>query len=145
MVHGVVAGMILAEEIQENHHPWSDLYSPNRFSSLFTLESLKENIKTVGTLIKGKLLKQYEKDLKDIKVGQGKIIDLAGKKTAVYRDEKGKIFAVSAVCTHMGCIVGWNNAEKTWDCPCHGSRFNIDGSVIHGPAIKKLDRIDLDK
>ena len=57
-----------------------------------------------------------------------------------FRDESGKVHAVSAVCTHMGCIVGWNETDRTWDCPCHGSRFDLDGSVIEGPAVRDLER-----
>jgi Rieske Fe-S protein len=64
---------------------------------------------------------------------------------AVYKDKAGKIHACSAVCTHMGCIVRWNNAEDTWDCPCHGSRFSVDGKVIHGPAVKDLKKLKLKK
>ena len=75
-----------------------------------------------------------------LKIGEGKVIIRDGKKIAVYKDENGKINEVSAVCTHMGCIVDWNNEEKTWDCPCHGSRFDKFGAVIEGPAVKPLPK-----
>lgn len=77
----------------------------------------------------------------DSKSGEGKIIDRNGEKLAVYTDENGKITTLSAVCKHMGCIVEWNGGEKTWDCPCHGSRYNALGKVINGPAEKDLDKI----
>ena len=68
-----------------------------------------------------------------------------GKKAAVPRDERGDLHAVSPVCTHMGCLVGWNNAERTWDCPCHGSRFAIDGTVIEGPAVHPLEAVESER
>jgi Rieske Fe-S protein len=71
------------------------------------------------------------------------VLQVGGDKLAVYRDEQGTLHAVSAVCTHMGCLVESNRAEQTWDCPCHGSRFRIDGSVIQGPAKRELERSEL--
>lgn len=74
----------------------------------------------------------------DIKTNEGKVIEQNGENLAVYKDEAGKVITLSAVCTHMGCIVEWNGKEKTWDCPCHGSRYNTIGKVINGPAVKDL-------
>ena len=74
--------------------------------------------------------------------GTGNVIELKGQKVAVYRDARGHVTKRSAMCTHMGCVVGWNEAERTWDCPCHGSRFKPDGSVISGPAEAPLAKID---
>jgi Rieske Fe-S protein len=76
----------------------------------------------------------------DIKTDKGEIINRNNEKIAVYTDKTGKVNAVSAVCTHLGCIVEWNGKDKTWDCPCHGSRFSPDGKVIHGPAAKDLPK-----
>ncbi|MFN2615089.1 MAG: Rieske 2Fe-2S domain-containing protein, partial [Actinomycetota bacterium] len=72
--------------------------------------------------------------------GDGGLVQADGRKIAVYKDERGDVHALFAKCTHMGCTVGWNAAEKTWDCPCHGSRFAIDGSVVNGPAAKPLQK-----
>jgi Rieske Fe-S protein len=74
----------------------------------------------------------------EIAPGQAKVISVDGARVAAYRDTTGSLHAVSAVCTHMGCIVDWNAAEKTWDCPCHGSRFDCAGHVLHGPAQRNL-------
>jgi Rieske Fe-S protein len=74
--------------------------------------------------------------------GQGAIADRDGKKVAAYRDESGQVHACSPVCTHMGCYVQWNTAEKSWDCPCHGSRFGYDGQLLQGPAVSPLERLD---
>lgn len=74
----------------------------------------------------------------DLKPNEGKVIKQNNEPIAVYKDESGQTHAVSAVCTHLGCTVGWNNKDKTWDCPCHGSRYDKMGKVIHGPAVKNL-------
>jgi Rieske Fe-S protein len=74
----------------------------------------------------------------DIKPGEGGVVKKDGKKIAMFRDKDGKVSMLSAKCTHMGCTVQWNKKEGTWDCPCHGSRFDVTGKVIHGPAGKDL-------
>jgi Rieske Fe-S protein len=76
----------------------------------------------------------------DLAPGQGAVVDLDGDLCGVYRDGSGVLSAVSATCSHQGCIVGFNNAERTWDCPCHGSRYTVDGSVLEGPAARELER-----
>ena len=76
--------------------------------------------------------------------GEGRILDRGTQKLAVHRDDAGSLHVVSAVCTHMQCIVHWNTAERTWDCPCHGSRFTPDGKVLEGPALADLAQRDLD-
>ena len=73
----------------------------------------------------------------------GQILEIDGEKVGVYKDVEGKVFAVKPVCTHLGCILNWNNADKTWDCPCHGSRFDYTGKNINNPAIKDLERVDI--
>ena len=74
--------------------------------------------------------------------GEGKIVTVDGQKVAAYRDEQGTMHAASAVCSHLGCIVNWNQAEKSWDCPCHGARYTYEGEVIRGPAIQDLEKIN---
>jgi len=80
------------------------------------------------------------KDFAHIPAGEGKTVEIKGEKFGAYRDEKNEVHIVSAVCTHMQCIVKWNNAEKSWDCPCHGSRFTYEGKVIEGPAVTDLEK-----
>jgi Rieske Fe-S protein len=87
----------------------------------------------------GRLAKGERTPVAELARGEAKILQIEGDKTAVYRDERGAVHAVSPVCTHMGCLVDWNAAEKSWDCPCHGSRFDYDGRVLHGPAKKPLE------
>ena len=81
--------------------------------------------------------------VEDLQPGEGAIVRAAGEKVAAYRDDDGVLHAVSPVCTHMGCLVSFNKAERSWDCPCHGSRFSYEGEVLSGPAVKDLDRKDL--
>src|SRR6185369_1292856 len=81
--------------------------------------------------------------LRSLRPNEGKILQLEGKKVAAYRDADGKISLCSPVCTHLKCIVGWNDGEKTWDCPCHGSRFAATGEVLTGPAEQPLNQIAL--
>lgn len=76
----------------------------------------------------------------DIAPGEGRIVGRVGDQTAVYRDPQREVHAVSARCTHLGCIVSWNPAEASWDCPCHGSRFSVDGEVLQEPAVRDLEK-----
>jgi glycine/D-amino acid oxidase-like deaminating enzyme/nitrite reductase/ring-hydroxylating ferredoxin subunit len=144
MAHGTIAGMLLSDLILGRSNPWKNLYSPARLNLPASVKSIaSRNVQAVKHLISGYLSEESIKNLAEISKGEGKVIELDGEKAAVYRDEQGKIYALSPVCTHMGCMVSWNPAEKTWDCPCHGSRYACDGKVIHAPTVKDLTRIEL--
>jgi Rieske Fe-S protein len=137
MTHSVVAGLILAKEVNGEKHPWSKLYSLNRFDNFKPDTSHineTENEDMNDTLNK----KEFEKLGQD----EAKVLNIDHKKIAAYEDQNGQIHAISAVCTHMGCTIEWNKKEKTWDCPCHGSRYNFDGQVIQGPALKDLEKFE---
>jgi Rieske Fe-S protein len=86
-------------------------------------------------------LKKSDKTISSLQDGEGAVLVLDGKKVAVYKSTGGKIEKLSPVCKHLGCIVGFNQTEKTWDCPCHGSRYKADGTVFKGPAKKNLDKL----
>lgn len=139
MSNGTLSGMLLRDLVLGKSNPWTELYDSTRATPFLTAESIKENI-NVGTHWVGDRLKGLTSSVSDVKTNEGKVVTVNGEKIAAYRDETGNIHAVSAVCSHLACIVGWNNAEKSWDCPCHGARFNYDGKVIHGPAINDLDQ-----
>jgi glycine/D-amino acid oxidase-like deaminating enzyme/nitrite reductase/ring-hydroxylating ferredoxin subunit len=135
MTFGTLSGMMIADAILGRRNPWTDLFDPGRKAiGRGTWEYLKENIDYPYYLIRDRFAGAEARSLRAVKRGQGKVIDRDGAKVAVYRDESGAITMRSATCTHMGCTVGWNDGERTWDCPCHGSRFRTDGSVIAGPA-----------
>jgi len=101
---------------------------------------VKQGLSYPGRFIGGRM-QATTTSLESLKPGQGAIVEVNGKKVAAFKDPGGKVITHSAVCTHLGCIVQWNEAEKTFDCPCHGSRFNADGSLKNGPAARGLDAV----
>ncbi|MCI0463179.1 MAG: FAD-dependent oxidoreductase [Gemmataceae bacterium] len=144
MTHGTIAGMLLTDLILGRQNPWSRIYSPSRkpIKGIAWKEFLVENFNVA---------KQYARDwasggevssAEQIPPGEGAVIRHGLHKVAVYRDEQGVAHERSAVCTHLGCIVHWNGAEKTWDCPCHGSRFDAQGEVLNGPANTALAEVE---
>lgn len=140
MTYCTIGAMLICDLINGKKNKWEGIYSPARFTikaSQPFFKMLKDDF--IATL--KKWFKKESKDLASVKNGEGKIIVQEGKKCGAYRDETGKLFLVSAECTHLKCIVNWNNDEKSWDCPCHGSRFTYAGKVINGPANKDLERI----
>lgn len=138
LIYGTIAGIIISDIISEKNNTLSDTYRSTRFKLMASLGFLARE--------DGNMFLQYLKDVplfrdqkyEDIKAGEGKVVEIDREKCAISRDENNQLHIVSAVCTHMKCIVNWNDAEKTWDCPCHGSRFRSDGTVIEGPAIANL-------
>ena len=139
MSKGTMAGMLLADLVQGIANPWADLYDSLRATPFVTQESIKNNLE-VGMHWVGDRLKGIDKwSADDVELGEGKLITYKGEKVGVYKDEAGKVTAVSATCPHLGCIVNWNSAEKSWDCPCHGGRFTCEGKIIQSPATKDLE------
>ncbi len=140
MTHGTIAGMIITDLIIGKKNPWTKLYDPSRITWNAASNFLKENM-NVMVQFAHYLSTGDKKSDRLIRNGQGAIIRDGLKKVAVYRDVKGNLQKCSAVCPHFGGIVKWNTVEKTWDCPCHGSRFTPAGEVINGPAITALEKI----
>lgn len=141
LTYGTVAGLVLAGLIQDIESKESKIYYSNRFKPLASAKKfLKENINTTLKYLTDYPSNVDTKDLSNVQAGEGKIIEKNGQKFAAYRDKDNKLHVVSAVCTHLKCIVRWNEAEISWDCPCHGSRFNIDGSIIEGPTLCPLKK-----
>jgi glycine/D-amino acid oxidase-like deaminating enzyme/nitrite reductase/ring-hydroxylating ferredoxin subunit len=139
MTFGTLGGMMLSDAILGRDNPWSELFSPDRSALGRGLwDYVRENADYPYYLIRGRFAGAEDKSLRAVRRGTGAVIERDGKKVAVYRDETGATTVRSAICTHMGCVVGWNTAEGTWDCPCHGSRFKTSGEVISGPAEEPL-------
>ncbi|WP_234121966.1 FAD-dependent oxidoreductase [Clostridium hydrogenum] len=138
MTNGTAAARILVDRILSIDNPWRDVFNPSRkftkeaYSKLFT-----ENFDVAKELVMGKLM-SGEAEI-NIEKGEGKIVKLEGKKYGAYRDDEGELHIVNTTCTHVGCQLKWNNAEKSWDCPCHGSRFTYDGEILEGPATHRLN------
>ena len=142
MTHGTIAGILLCDLIRGKENPWEKIYDPSRkpFHAVSDFVAEQANV-----------MKQYAEwvqkgdvdHLEQIAPGEGAVIKEGLKPLAVYRDDSGEIHASSAVCVHLGCIVNWNSEEKSFDCPCHGSRFTFDGQVVNGPANKPLETVDV--
>lgn len=133
MTHGTIAGILLSELILGSDHPWRALYEPSRKPLKAAKSFLRENLNTAaeyGAWLTGGDVSDEE----HIVPGTGAVVRSGLQKVAVYRDENGEVTRLSAVCPHLNGIVAWNAVEHSWDCPCHGSRFQVDGQVIHGPA-----------
>lgn len=132
-----VAAMLIKDLVTQGESPWQDIYSPQRGTKLGAAGQLAvQNADVARQLIAGKLQSPSAAD--NVKTGEGKIIELDGQKMGAYRDEKGELHLVDSTCTHMGCELKWNSGEKTWDCPCHGSRFTYEGDIVEGPAVYPL-------
>jgi Rieske Fe-S protein len=143
MTFGTLAAMMVADAITGRSNPWTDLFDPGRAAvRRGAWEYLKENTDYPYYLIRDRFAGPEGRSLRSVRRGQGKIIERNGNKVAAYRDESGTTTLRSATCTHMGCVVGWNEAERTWDCPCHGSRFEPNGDVISGPAESPLAKAE---
>ena len=139
--HGAIAGMLIPELIRRGDHAWAKLYDPGRITLRTAPDFAKENI-NVATQYVDYFTGGDAASADDLKPGEGAVIRRGVKKIAVYRDESGALHEMTAVCPHLKCIVHWNRTETTWDCPCHGSRFDALGKVLNGPAVADLASAD---
>lgn len=138
MTFGTLAAIINTDLILGNHNMFDEIFKLQRFKGLKNI--LEQNINFVKEFVEGRKKSDVQIKVGDISPGSGAVIDEGNSKVAVYKNEKGEVKKMSAVCTHLGCVVRWNDTGKSWDCPCHGSRFNKDGTVMRGPAKKPLKR-----
>jgi glycine/D-amino acid oxidase-like deaminating enzyme/nitrite reductase/ring-hydroxylating ferredoxin subunit len=134
MTHGTLAGMLIRDLIEGRDNPYAELYDPSRKNVRAAGTYIEENANFVGHMIKDWARGAEIRDRAEIPRDHGAIMRDGVAPVAVYRDVDGKLHELSAVCTHLGCVVQWNAGEKSWDCPCHGSRFGIDGAILNGPA-----------
>jgi Rieske Fe-S protein len=143
MTFGTLAGMMAADRVVGRANPWDELFDPGRTKILGGVwDYIRENKDYPYYMLRDRFAGADGRSLRSVRRGSGAVIDVKGEKLAVYRDEQGATKNVSAVCTHMGCLVEWNQTERSWDCPCHGSRFKTDGAVISGPAESPLSSVD---
>jgi Rieske Fe-S protein len=138
ITHGAVASLLLSDLIRGVDNRWATLYDPKRMSLRAAPEFVKQNADVM--LQFADYLKPAD-SVEEIEPGEGRVILRDAKRIAVYRDPGGVLHERSAVCTHLKCIVDWNPLEKSWDCPCHGSRFDPYGQVLNGPAISPLEEV----
>jgi nitrite reductase/ring-hydroxylating ferredoxin subunit len=129
--------MILSDRVLGNENPWARTFDSLRVKPVASVgRMLREGLQDGFYFFADRVRKRASAD--DIAPGEGRVVGTGLSQSAVYRDESGTEHKVSARCTHLGCIVSWNSAERSWDCPCHGSRFDVDGRVLQGPAVKAL-------
>lgn len=142
MTNGTAAAMILKEMLMKGTHPYEQLFGPSRFKADPSVKTfITQNADVAVEFVKGKT-SLVDKQVDDISKGEGGHVRVNGQKCGAYRDDDGMLHVLNATCTHLGCEVHWNEGDRSWDCPCHGSRFSIDGEVIEGPADKPLEKID---
>lgn len=139
MTHGTIAGILISDLILGRDNPWTHLYEPARKPLRALKEFAKENL-NVARQYADWVTAGEVGSVDEMKNESGALIRRGLSKFAVYRDAQGAVHECSAVCPHLGCLVDWNDAEKTWDCPCHGSRFDRFGKVLNGPANRDLSR-----
>lgn len=138
--NGTAAAMILADTVLDEPNPWGRLFNSNRVKPLaggrrFVTENVRAGVRLLGDRLRSRGSGLPD----DLEPGEGRVVEVGGEKLAVHRRTSGEVLAVSAVCTHLGCIVEWSGSEETWDCPCHGSRLDHAGGVIQGPATADLE------
>ena len=143
MTNSTVSGMILRDLIVKGESPWQDVYSPSRFNTASAVNFIVQNSDVGVNFISGKL-KPMEETL-SISPGEAIIADVDEHRAGVYKDAQNEFHVVDTTCTHMGCEVKWNDAEHSWDCPCHGSRFTVDGQIVEGPAMKALKGLNFNE
>lgn len=149
MTSSNVAARIITDKIAGKENEYSEVFEATRLNPIVNKDEVKNIVsQTVKSLVVERIEKSEkvlndEISLDDIKQESGQIVELNGEKVGVYKDIEGKIFGVKPVCTHLGCILNWNDADKTWDCPCHGSRFDYTGKNIYNPALKDLEKVEL--
>ncbi|WP_409250732.1 FAD-dependent oxidoreductase [Bacillus sp. SCS-153A] len=142
MSNGTLAGMIIRDHILDRENSYSELFSPGRHDMVHHMKkTAKMGQHSAKMMVEDKMDKP-DKSVDDLGADEGAIVTLNGKRTGAYKDKSGTIHLVDTTCTHMGCEVRWNNGERSWDCPCHGSRFQYDGEVIEGPTTKPLKTLD---
>ncbi len=144
MAGGVMSGRLLAARITGQKLPWADLYDPVRLQPLKEAPSLlRFQAAAAGHFVGDRLpFVAGGGPASAIAPGEGAVVRSGARQLAVHRDEAGELHALSARCTHMGCIVRFNDAERAWECPCHGSRFGIGGEVLQGPAVRPLEKVE---
>lgn len=143
LVYGTLAGMMIRDQILGVENKFTALFDPKRHQPIKSAkEFIKENVNVAAQFIKNIPGMADDVDFADIRMGEGRVVDKDGHKLAVFRNKENQLEIRSAICTHLGCVVSFNNAEESWDCPCHGSRFKTDGSVLEGPAYDPLPRVE---
>jgi len=145
MIYGTLSAMIMLDMMQNRKSPYEDLFAPGRAKPVAGfINFVKEAADVVKEMVAGKFSVEAIKEIGELAAGEAKIVHYNEQTIALYKDDDHNLHAVNPACTHIKCSVAWNGAEQTWDCPCHGSRFSIDGEMLTAPARKNLQRMDME-
>lgn len=139
MIAADIISSMIAQKPYEIAAEGAEVFAPHRFTKPTSSFELWDDVKTIGSGLLREIFSMPEEEAVAVKPGHGGVVEYKGEKAGVFRDEQNSLHVVSTKCQHMGCQLAWNPEERSWDCPCHGSRFDIDGEVISGPAVKPLD------
>ena len=145
LTNGTAAAVVLADLVNGRAHPWLEVFDATRIGDPAAVTKMvKENVHVGKQFVSDRLARLSADSLRDLDPGGGRVVRAGGRAVAAYRDDEGRVHAVDATCTHMGCTVHFNQAETSWDCPCHGSRFSTNGEVLAGPAVRSLSTVDVE-
>lgn len=144
MTSSNVAANIIKDKILGIKNEYAEIFDATRVKPIKNRGEIKNMVKQVAKSFVSNRLKIPTKDINVIKNNNGGIIKINGLSVGIYKNDKGEIFAINPTCTHLGCLLTWNNLDKTWDCPCHGSRFDYEGKNLYDPAFKDLERYDVE-
>ena len=134
-----IAAEIITDQILGEENEYEDIFKATRVEPIKNIKEVTNMVKESVNSLFVKKLEVPQEEANQIQNGEGKIVEINGQKIGIYKDEKGEIYKVNPVCKHLGCELSWNNLEKTWDCPCHGSRYDYKGNLIYGPSVKNLE------
>ena len=144
MTYSTVAARLLSNMILKADNPYSELFNPNRIKPIAGFSNfVKENADVVKQYFTGFFSKEELKSLSDLAPGEGKVVHFEKHSVALSKDDAHNLHAISPVCSHLKCTVVWNNTERSWDCPCHGARYDMDGKVLTGPSDTDLEKTGL--
>ena len=139
MTSSNIAGEIISNKILGVENKYSKVFESTRLKPIKNYKELGNMIKEVSYSLVIRKFQEPNEELNNIQNEEGKVVEIEGLKVGIYKDKEGKMFAIKPVCSHLGCELSWNNLDNTWDCPCHGSRFDYKGKSIYDPSIKDLE------
>ncbi len=139
-----IAANIIVDKILGKVNADEEVFTATRLKPIKNYQEMGNMIKEVVKSLVIEKFKVPEATIKEIKVGDARVVEVDGKKIGIFKESEGKLYAVKLVCTHLGCELTWNNLEKTWDCPCHGSRFDYTGKSIYAPSIYELEKVEIE-
>ena len=135
-----IAAEIITDKILGEENEYEEIFKSTRLEPIKNIKEVTNMVKESVNSLVAKKLELPQEEANQIQNGEGKIVEVNGQKIGIYKNDEGEIYKVNPVCKHLGCELSWNNLEKTWDCPCHGSRYDFKGNLIYGPSVKNLDK-----